>query len=100
MNSSTVETPGDYNLRAYPNPFNPTTNIQFSIPSSGFVTLEVYDILGSKVRTLLADALEAGTKTVTFDAKDDSGRGLASGNYIVLMRSGSFVKSIKINLLK
>jgi len=101
MNSSSVAGPADYDLAgAYPNPFNPSTNIQFSVPVSGMVTLEVYDILGSKVRTLISDVLEAGTRTVTFDARDDFGRGLASGNYIVLMRAGSFPKSIKINLLK
>lgn len=101
MNSSSVAGPADYNLAgAYPNPFNPSTNIQFSVPVSGMVTLEVYDILGSKVRTLISDVLEAGTRTVTFDARDDFGKGLASGNYIVLMRAGSFTKSIKINLLK
>ncbi len=64
------------------------------------VTLEVFDILESKVRTLVSEFMQSVTRTVTFDAKDDFGSGLLGGNYIVLMRAGSFTKSIKINLLK
>jgi len=80
----------------YPNPFNPSTEIRFELPESGIVTLEVYDMLGRKVTTLIdSEHHGRGGHQVTFDATD-----LSSGVYIyrlqtehgVLSRSMSFVK--------
>ena len=61
----------------YPNPFNPTTNINFSLPVDSRVTLEVYNILGQKVKTLISNELTAGNNNITFDAS-----GFNSGVYI------------------
>ena len=60
----------------YPNPFNPTTKIRFTLNESGFANLSVYDVYGHRVRTLVSKTLSAGTYSTTFSAE-----GLASGNY-------------------
>ena len=54
----------------YPNPFNPTTNIGFELPVSGFVSINVYDILGREVRTLVNELKEKGKYNIVFDAKE------------------------------
>ncbi len=79
----------------YPNPFNPTTQIEYQIPNAGLVQLEVFDILGRKVQTLVNKTQEVGTYTVTFDAS-----ALASGVYLYRLTSGSFTASKKLYLIK
>ncbi len=79
----------------YPNPFNPSTNINFSLPSTSYVTLNIYNILGEKVTTLVDDNLSAGEHSVTFHADN-----LASGIYIYQLRAGNIVLQKKMNLLK
>ncbi len=74
---SNSEPPKEYKLYDnYPNPFNPATNIKFSIPESGLVKLTVYDILGKEAKVLVNENLNAGTYNVSFDAS-----GLSSGIY-------------------
>jgi len=80
---------------AYPNPFNPTTNIEFSIPKSGFVTLKVYNILGEEVATLVSKKLTAGKYKYDWDA----GR-LASGVYLYRIQSGDYFDVKKMILLR
>jgi hypothetical protein len=65
----------------YPNPFNQTTKISFTLPRSGFVSLNIYDILGRKVRALVSEHLSSGHKSVLWDGKNDSGKDVASGIY-------------------
>lgn len=72
----------------YPNPFNPTTNISFTLPSSGFTQLEVFNLQGQKVATLLKSRVTAGNHTVTFDAS-----ALASGIYIYRLTSSAKVQT-------
>jgi len=72
----------------YPNPFNPTTTIEFSLPSSGFTSFIIYNIMGQKVRELLADNLHHGTHSVVWDGKDDNGKPVSSGIYISMVRCG------------
>ena len=79
----------------YPNPFNPETNIKFQIPSSNFVSLEVFNILGQKVQTLVNEKREAGEHSVQFDAT-----GLPSGVYVYRLRAGEFSKSRKMILVR
>ena len=88
--------PLDYSLsQNYPNPFNPSTNIQFSIPQQSFVTLKVYDILGSEIATLVNEQKAAGKYEVNFDASS-----LSSGVYIYKIQAGSFISSKKMILIK
>ena len=88
--------PNNYSLsQNYPNPFNPSTSINFSIPNSEFVSLKVYNILGSEVATLVNENLSAGSYRFSFDAAD-----LASGIYLYELNAGSFREIKKMNLLK
>lgn len=88
--------PATYTLdQNFPNPFNPSTTIRFSIPASGNVTLKVYNLLGMEVATLVNGELSAGTHRVTFDAAN-----LPSGVYFYRIDAGSFSDVRKMALLK
>lgn len=78
-----------------PNPFNPSTNIQFRIPNSEFVNLKVYDVLGNEVTTLVDEFLPAGSYDTEFSAQ-----GLTSGIYFYKLQAGNFVETKKMLLLK
>lgn len=79
----------------FPNPFNPSTKINFSLPVEGFVTLDVYNSIGQKVATLVNETKSAGTYAVDFDAS-----GLTSGIYFYKISSGNFTETKKMILLK
>lgn len=90
-------TPARFSLEQnYPNPFNPSTNIQFNLPASSEVTLEVFNMLGQKVATILnGEKLNAGSHTQKFDASS-----LASGMYVYRISAANFVQSRKMMLIK
>jgi len=94
--------PKNYKLEnAYPNPFNPTTNIRFSIPKNGKVRLEVYDIRGKLVNSLIdSEYMNAGTFESKWDGRNNVGKSVASGVYIARITTGDFIQSIKMNLIK
>ncbi|TKJ41224.1 hypothetical protein CEE37_06045 [candidate division LCP-89 bacterium B3_LCP] len=93
---SQIDHPFEFRLEpAYPNPFNPVTNIAFSLPIAGDVILGVYNIQGSQVATLLDEWQNAGRHDVTFVANN-----LSSGLYIVRLQAGEFHTSQKIVLMK
>jgi hypothetical protein len=95
------ESPSEFDLsQNYPNPFNPTTKIEFTLAKSGFVTLQIYDILGREVRTLVSEALSSGYKSVIWDGKNDDGKDVASGVYFYQSRVGDFSEPKKMLLLK
>jgi hypothetical protein len=95
------EKPSDFGLsQNYPNPFNPTTKIEFTLPKSGFVTLQIYDVLGRKVKTLVSEHLSSGYKSVIWDGKNDDGKDVASGVYFYQLRVGDFSEPRKMVLLK
>jgi streptogramin lyase len=92
----TKSLPTDFVLNQnFPNPFNPTTTISFSIPSSGFTSLKVYDILGNEVATLLNEEKPTGNYSVTFNAYSQS-----SGTYFYRLSAGSFIEVKKMILIK
>jgi hypothetical protein len=80
---------------AYPNPFNPTTTIEFSIPQTEFVTVKVYNLVGHEITTLINDELFTGNYSIKWD-----GSRQPSGLYLVQIESGSFIKTRKMVLLK
>jgi hypothetical protein len=79
----------------FPNPFNPTTIINYSIPKSGLVTIIIYDIHGREIKKLVNEEKSAGNYSLRF-----SGANLSSGIYFYRMQSGSFVETKKLILLK
>ena len=96
VTSGSSQLPTEYGMdQNYPNPFNPTTQINYQLPENNHVTLRVYDVLGNLVTTLINNEVEAGYHSVTWNAS-----GIASGIYFYTLRSGSFVATKKLILLK
>jgi hypothetical protein len=90
------QTPENFSLsQNYPNPFNPVTNIKFAIPSTGFVKLVVFDVLGREVASLVNEEMTAGNYTVDFDASS-----LSSGVYFYRIDAGNFTQTKKMLLVK
>jgi hypothetical protein len=79
----------------YPNPFNPTTNIQYSIPTSGNVSIKVYNIFGQEAATVFQGFQKSGSYIANFDASR-----LASGVYLYRLQAGSFSQTKKMLFLK
>ena len=86
----------DYKLsQNFPNPFNPTTSIKYSLPEQQFVSVKVFDILGREVASLVNEIKPAGNYEVNFDASN-----LSSGVYFYQLRAGSFTATGKLILMK
>ena len=84
----------------YPNPFNPTTAIQYDLPLDSQVKLEIYDVSGRKVRTLVDGPQMAGSKSVQWDARDVHGRAISAGLYLYTLNTGKYTKTNKMVFLK
>ncbi|MCE5270250.1 carboxypeptidase regulatory-like domain-containing protein [bacterium] len=84
----------------YPNPFNPSTTIQYDLPQAGHVQIKVFDIRGRVVATLVNREETAGSHTVQWNGREDSGRALSSGVYFYRMETASFNRTRKMVLLK
>ena len=88
--------PTKYNLiTPYPNPFNPTTTISFSIPEFGLTTITVYDITGRQLETLTNEVLSIGNYSINWNASS-----YPSGVYLIKMDSGDFTQTQKVVLVK
>lgn len=84
-----------------PNPFNPSTTIAFEVPDGGAqVSLEIFDVSGRLVRTLVNGYEPSGTRTVTWDGTNDEGQPMASGIYFSRMTAPEFSETTKMLLLK
>jgi hypothetical protein len=84
----------------YPNPFNPITTIEYSLPKRSHVTIEVYNVLGQKVQTLADQEESAGSYTITWDGRTNSGQSAATGVYLYRFEAGDHVETKKMLLLK
>ena len=83
-----------------PNPFNTFTTISFTLPSSGFTSLTVYNITGQKVRELLSENLSSGLHTITWDSRDDNGQPVSSGLYISQLKTVEHIATQRMLLVK
>ena len=84
----------------FPNPFNPGTTIQYSLPEAGPVSLKVYDIAGQMVRHLVNQHQNAGSHQAVWDGLDASGAPTANGVYIYELKAGEFRALRKMLLIK
>ncbi|MFA5498459.1 MAG: FlgD immunoglobulin-like domain containing protein [Candidatus Cloacimonadia bacterium] len=84
----------------YPNPFNPTTTIEFSVVEPSDVTIEIYNILGQKVKTLTSSFYNSGDHQLVWNGKDDNGRDLASGIYFSKMSTPRMTAIKKMVMMK
>ena len=93
--------PLEFSLRgSYPNPFNPTTTIEFVLPEAGPAVLEIYNMAGQKIRILVSQSMAPGVHTVSWDGKDGNGSPVSSGLYIASLRAGQYAAAHKMLLLR
>jgi len=93
--------PKEYSLRGnYPNPFNAKTIISFALPKDSRVSLDIYNILGQKVKTLVDGAMTAGYKNVEWNGTDHNGLGVSSGVYLYKLTANEFKRVDRMTLLK
>lgn len=83
-----------------PNPFNPSTRISFSVAKAGQAVVDVLDLQGRHVRTLLSGLVEAGERSLEWDGRDEAGRPVASGSYLARLRADGQVATHKMVLTK
>jgi hypothetical protein len=84
----------------YPNPFNPNTTIRFDLPNEALVRLDVYNILGRKVTTLINQPMQPGYHSIEWNGNDDNGRTIASGVYFYRLQAGDNTAKKKMVVLK
>jgi hypothetical protein len=96
-----LASPGEYSLtQNHPNPFNPYTVIEYSLPKGAAVNLVIYNVLGQKVKTLVDEYQTAGHQAVDWDGTDEAGERSASGIYFYRLSIGDFSETRKMLLLK
>jgi hypothetical protein len=84
----------------YPNPFQTSTTVAFSLPETGPATVTVFDVMGRKVATLVDRELAAGAHTVSWAGESDGGGRLASGLYVVRLKAGDEVRTQRMTLVR
>ncbi len=98
INEPGINLPNEYSLsQNYPNPFNPVTKINYSIPTTDFVQLKIYDLMGREITTLVNEYQKPGEYSITFDADRFS---LPSGMYFYRLTGNNFTRSMKMIYLK
>ncbi|MEE9441141.1 MAG: T9SS type A sorting domain-containing protein [candidate division Zixibacteria bacterium] len=100
-NESTTALPGTlYLAQNYPNPFNPTTTFRFGLPQQSKVYLEVFNILGQRIRILHSGIMPAGEQEIVFDGKNDQGHAISSGIYFYRLKADDKTLIRKMLLVK
>lgn len=93
--------PREYSLaQNYPNPFNPSTTIKFAAPQNGNVAIEIFNIVGQKIRTLVDNYYAAGSHEAVWNGLNDNGEKVSSGIYLYRINAGSYIETKKMTLLK
>lgn len=83
-----------------PNPFNPSTTIRMHLPAAGMAHLEIFDLSGRRVRTLLSGQQAEGTRSVVWDGRDDGGRVAGAGTYLARLVAGGIARTTRMTLVK
>lgn len=84
----------------YPNPFNPSTSISYSLPKGSFVNIAIYDLLGKELKSLVTEFQIPGDYKIHWDGTDNYSQQVSTGIYLLRMQSGKYQKSIKMILIK
>jgi hypothetical protein len=84
----------------YPNPFNASTTITFTLPSRGFTSLIIYNLMGQKIREFATESLSSGTHSVVWDGRDNSENVVSSGTYIARLKAVNYITSRTMTLIK
>ena len=84
----------------YPNPFNPLTKIKYDLPKESHVTIQIFDLQGRKINTIIDEKRNPGRSMVTWDAKNDNGESVSAGMYIYMIKAGEYVEKRKMVYLK
>ena len=84
----------------YPNPFNPTTVINYDMQNDGQTLIEIMDVRGNHVRTLINDYVQMGSRSITWDATNDYGERVPAGIYFYMLRTNNYMQTQKMVLLK
>ena len=93
--------PDGFSLKQnYPNPFNPETQISYQLATGGYISLNIYDLLGREIKTLVSEDQPSGNYTVSWNGKDESGNIVPSGIYLYTLNAGNIVESKKMILMK
>ena len=92
--------PDEFLISAYPNPFNPSTSISYTLPTNSEVKLKLYDILGNEVITLVNEEKMKGTHKAIWNGKNSAGSNVSTGIYIARLYAGNQFKNLKLMLLK
>jgi parallel beta-helix repeat protein len=87
-------------MKSYPNPFNPSATIEFSLPRDGRVSIEIFNIMGQRVKTLANATYTAGMHSLVWNGADEIGRAVASGIYLAMLSGEEFRGSVKMTLLR
>jgi hypothetical protein len=85
---------------AYPNPFNPTTNIRYDLPENALVNITIYDMMGRIVSNLVSSQQTAGYKSTQWNATNNAGSPVSAGVYLYKIQAGEFRQTKKMVLLK
>ena len=103
-NTLAVETnemaPESISITNYPNPFNPTTTIEYSIPSDCNIKIAIYDISGNTIKNIVNENKPKGNYSITWDGTDSSGNSVSNGTYIYQIKAGDLIQTRKMVLLK
>jgi hypothetical protein len=97
---SQIFSPISYACNVYPNPFRTMTGVSYALPRAVQVDINVYDITGRKVKTLVSGTMEPGCYTANWTGKDDKGRAAAAGVYFIRMDTGEFESQHKVVLVR
>ena len=101
LSAETLLIPDVFTLHQnYPNPFNPTTRIRYDLPNPEYVSINIYNLLGYKIKSLIKAKQEAGHKSVIWDARNDLGQAVSAGTYIYSIEAGKFRQNRKMIILK
>ena len=87
-------------LGNYPNPFNPETTIRFNVSEPGSILIEIYNVRGQRIRTLLNKHIDAGEHSIIWNGQDENGREVGSGIYLYIMRMEDFSQTQRMILMK